>query len=249
MDLEAVNGAPLAELVVAAAADGGRDRLYDALLAEPLIVAFLSHQAEPGPATRLSGGALTRLVEAPALKVPAVPLYLDAAALRAGAAERGYWPDGIERAAVFEQGAVFPLLRGQPGALLAGGGDLALPLDAGELAALADRMTPVSYHQALRALVARHRGREAAARLAVRPLYVLGHPRGGLLVFEREIPAFLHLASAERFALRLRAQTGDGGQHGMVSGADLFRNAYRGKLQILVEPGPDSFRLRSIDLR
>lgn len=226
----------------------GRDAVYQALLDEPLLLAFISHQASPAASVRLTGGALTRLVEAPLLKVPVPPLYVSAAAMRAAASDRGFWPDGVERASVFERGAIFPILRGQPGAVVTTSGD-ALPIDAGEIAALAERQTPAEYAAALKAMVQKGRAREVARRLAVRPLYVLGHPQGGMMLFQQEIAVFLHLATAERFAMRLAEQTGERGQHGLVPGADLFTKAFRGKLRVHVEPGPGSFRLRSVDLR
>ena len=47
----------------------------------------------------------------------------------------------------------------------------------------------------------------------------------------------------------MAAQSGERAQHGLVAGADLFKSAYRGKLAIRIEPGPQSFRLRHTDLR
>ncbi len=69
------------------------------------------------------------------------------------------------------------------------------------------------------------------------------------MLLDGEIAAFLHLSTAERFAARLRARTGGGGQHGLVRGAEILRNAVRGKMALLVEPGPQSFRLRPADMR
>ena len=88
-----------------------------------------------------------------------------------------------------------------------------------------------------------------AQRLAKRPLYVLGHPHGGMMMFQREIAAFLHLATAEQFAIKVATQSGQRGQHGLVAGVDLFKNAFRAKLQVVIEPGPRSFRLRPNDMR
>lgn len=250
MNTSDLTGEPLGSVVLAALAEGAsRDALYPALLAEPLILSYLAHSAEPGPALRITGGALTRLVESPALRVPVVPLYTSASALHAAAKARAYWPDGIERATVLERGAMFPLLRGHPGALVVVDEDHTLPLDAGEVAALADRKSPDEYRAELQALARRGRSREVAQRLAPRPLYVLGHPKGGLLLLEREIPVFLHLATAERFATRVAAQIGTRAQHGLIAGSELFQNAFRGKLHVVVEPGPDAIRLRPLAFR
>ena len=71
----------------------------------------------------------------------------------------------------------------------------------------------------------------------------------GELLIGLRLVVFLHLVNAERFAQRVEAQTGERGQSGLVLGAELWRNASRGKMQIHVEPGPASFRLSSIDVR
>jgi hypothetical protein len=194
-------------------------------------------------------GDAVRLVEAPALRVPVVPLYVSDAAMSAAGAARKYWPDGVERGAVFEQGAIFERLRGHPGALVVADESGAVPLDAGDLAAFAEKTLPAEYVEAIRTLVTKNKGREAVQRLARRPLYVLGHPKGGLLMFQREIPAFFHLAAADRFAARIAGQTGEKSEHGLVGGADLFKNAYRGKLTIVLDPGPRAIRLRHVDMR
>ena len=249
MNLEELSGAVLVPLCRAAAAGEGRDALYPALLTEPLLLGLLSPAAAPGPTRVIHASTPSRLVEAPALKAPVLPLYLSVAALRADAADRGYWPDGVEQAEVLAGGAAFPPLARQPGALLVGGDGLTLPLDAGEVAALGEGLTPPAFLEALRDLSARGRGRDVARRLAARMLYVLGHPDGGLLLFSGEVPAFVHLASAERFAARLSSQSGTRSQHGLVLGSELFQKAQRGRLKILVEPGPGSFSLRAADLR
>ena len=242
-------GEPLTQLLLAHAPEMPRAALYRGLLDEPLCMAHLAHDAPAGPALRMSFGETIRLVEAPALRVPVVPLYTSGAAMSEAGRERNYWPDGIERGAVLEKGAAFDLLRGNPGALLVADEDHVVPLDAGEVAALADRKLPDDYAADLRALLKRNKGREVARTLARRPLYVLGHPHGGLLVFQREIPAFLHLATADRFAARIAAQSGTRSEHGLVAATDLFKNCFRGKLDLVIDPGPHAIILKPADLR
>ena len=231
MNADEVTGERLGPRIAAALAPyGARDPLYPLLLAEPVLLAFLSHEAAAGPSVRLTGGALTRLVESPALKVPAVPLYVSATALRASARDRGYWPDDVERAAVFEKGAIFPILRGHPGAVLVAGGVRGRP----------------------RRRRARRPGRPSDPRRVPRRLEDPGHqgprPRSrhpprqppstssatptaawDVLFQREESTVFLHLASAERFAQRVPPRAASAA-HGLVAGADLFKNAFRGKL-------------------
>ena len=242
-------GEPLTQLLLAHGPNVPREPLYRALLEEPLCMAHLAHDAPPGPALRLSFGETIRLVESPALRVPVTPLYASGAAMAEAGRGRNYWPDGIERGAVLEKGAAFPLLRGHPGALIVADDDHAAAVDAGEIAALADRKLPDDYAADLRALLKRNKGREVARTLARRPLYVLGHPHGGLLMFQREIPAFLHLANADRFAARIAAQSGEKAEHGLVAATDLFQNCFRGKLDLIIDPGPHAMVLRPADFR
>ena len=111
------------------------------------------------------------------------------------------------------------------------------------------RLTPAELVDALRKLIALGRPREAARRLACRPLYTLGHPRGGMLMFSKELPAFLHLATAERFAARIAEPTGGRVQQGLVAAAELFKTAIRGRLSVLIDPGPAAIRFRPEELR
>ncbi len=264
----AIFGLVLGPLVEATLAnEAGRGELHRALLAEPLCVAEIGPNAPAGPTVKLGQAPSSpekslvrvakpelaqiqvRLAEAPALGAPVVALFTSGAAMSEFGRERGLWPDERERGVAYPPGAVFRLLRGHPGALLSSGSGRTVALDAGDVAALADGETPTAYDEALRKLATSGRPREAARRLAGRPLYTLGHPHGGMLMFGRELPAFLHLPSAERFADRLAQQLGNRAQQGLVAAAELFKNATRGKLAVLVEPGPRAFRLRPEDLR
>ncbi|MSP62059.1 MAG: hypothetical protein EXR72_17345 [Myxococcales bacterium] len=265
-----LDGVPLSEIVAAALAEGAeREPLYRALLEHPICVAEVGPGAPAGPMVQL-GETLSpqkamiavarpekvgpppiavRLMQSTSLGAPVVPLWTSDAAMAEGAAERGLWPDGAVRGRVYEKGAVFPLLRGHPGAVVAITGGRSLALDAGEVVALADRQTPSEYLEGLRKLIASGRPREAVRRLALRPLYTLGHPHGGMLMFGRELPAFLHLDAAERFGARMTKQLGSRAQHGLVAAAELFKNAVRGKLTVLIDPGPRVIRLRPEDMR
>lgn len=264
----ALDGAVLAPLVDAALGDEApREALYRALLEEPLCVAEVGAGAPPGPTVKLGSAPTTpaaallkavrpesaqihaRLTEAPRLGAPVVPLFVSGTAAVEWAEERGIWPDGVERGVVYEKGAAFPLLKGHPGAVVVAGPGRALQLDAGEIVALAERQTPTEYIEALRKLLASGRPREAVRRLAARPLYTLGHPHGGMLMFGRDLPVFLHLSNAERFAARLAQQSGTKAHHGLVAAAELFKNALRGKLFVLIDPGPHVLRLRPEDMR
>jgi hypothetical protein len=249
-----VDGEILCAAARAALRDGEpRELAYRALLEQPLCLAEIAPDAPPGPSVRivpLAALPLTvRLVESQKLGAPVVPLYASAAAMSESAAERGLWPDGAARGLVLTEGEVFPLLRGHPGAVLVLDAHESLALDAGEVAALADRMTPAEFLAELRKLVSSGRPREAARRLAGRPLYTLGHPQGGLLMFGRDLPVYLHLAEAEAFASRLALQTGNRVHHGLVAAAELFKNAARGKMHILIDPGPNAIKLRPDDVR
>lgn len=254
-----LDGEPLTTLLVAALgeapppagnAESAREQLFRALLDHPVCIAELGPGAPPGAVVRLGQEQMpVRLFEAQRLGAPVVPLFTSASALLAVAAERQLWPDGVERAAVLDKGAAFPLLRGHPGALLIGGPQRQLALDAGDVAALAERSTPSDYVEGIRKLVASGRPREAARRLAARPVYTLGHPQGGMLTFTRDLPVFLSLAGAESFAIQLSQKTGQRPQTGMVSAAELFKNAVRGRLFVLIDPGPRVIRLRPDDLR
>jgi hypothetical protein len=263
-----VLGQHLSALIDAARADdAARDPLHQALLVEPLCVAEIGPGAPAGPTVKLgheptspqqallvvakreTAQIQVRLAESPVLGAPVVPLFASGAAMAEFAVERALWPDGRERGVVYEAGAVFALLRGHPGALLVADARRSIALDAGDLAALGERKLPAAYDEALRSLATSGRPREAARRLAGRPLYTLGHPQGGMLLLQRELPVFLHLPSAQRFADRLARQVGTRVQHGLVAAAELWKNAVRGKLVIHVEPGPLGFRLRPDDLR
>ena len=262
----ALDGAVLAPLLEAALPEGAaRESLYRALMSEPLCVVEVGPGAPSGPTVKLGAATpesallkvarpelaqiQTRLADAARLGAPAVPLFISGEAAAEWANERGLWPDGVERGVAWEQGAVFALLKGHPGALILGGQGRALALDAGEIVALAERQTPSEYIDALRKLIASGRPREAVRRLAARPLYTLGHPHGGMLMFGRDLPVFFHLATAERFAARLAVQIGTKAHHGLVAAAELFKNAVRGKLYVLIDPGPGVIRLRPEDLR
>ena len=61
----------------------------------------------------------------------------------------------------------------------------------------------------------------------------------------KALPAAFSVAKPARIA----AQTGDRTEHGLVGAADLFRNAFRGKLSVVLDPGPGSITLRFTDLR
>ncbi len=251
-DFASFESARIAAAARALAADdkGAREPLWAALLAEPVAVAELGPGAPPGPNLRIgANGPQVRLLESLRLGAPVVALYASGTALAEGAAERGLWPDGVPRGVAFDAAAVFPLLRGHPGALVIAARDKAVPIDAGEVAALAEKLAPGDYLEGVRKLVASGRPREAARRLAGRPLYTLGHPQGGMLTFQRDLPVFLHLATAERFAEKVQKQTGARVHHGLVAAAELFKNAARGKMFVLVDPGPGSIRFRPDDLR
>jgi hypothetical protein len=230
-----------------------RELAYRALLEQPVCVAELGEGALPGPTVRLAPegrpAMVVRLVESALLGAPVVALYASGQAMVESAAERGLWPDGAARGLVLAEGRIFPLLRGHPGALLVLDANEQLALDAGEVASLADRMTPAEFLADLRRLVASGRPREAARRIAGRPVYTLGHPQGGLLMFGRDMPIFLHLAEAESFAGKLATQTGNRVHHGLVAAAELFRNAARGKMHLMINPGPNAIKLRPDDLR
>jgi hypothetical protein len=230
-----------------------RELAYRALLEQPVCVAELGESALPGPTVRIAPEGrppmVVRLVEAAMLGAPVVALYAAGQTMVEAATERGLWPDGAPRGLVLAEGKIFPLLRGHPGALLVLDGSEQLALDAGEVACLADRMTPAEYLADLRRLVASGRPREAARRLAGRPVYTLGHPQGGLLMFGRDMPIFLHLAEAEEFAGRLATQTGKSVHHGLVAAAELFKNAARGKMHVMINPGPSALKFRPDDLR
>ena len=253
MTLDELLGTKLNLALAAAAASpsgASREPLYQALLVEPVGLLHVTAGAPPGPSVRLGTDAPpTRLIEAPLLRVPVVPLFASAVSLRAAALARGLWPDGVEHASVVEAGKVFGLLRGHPGALIVVDEATSVALDAGEIAALAEGKTPDEYVAALRLLITRGRAREVARALATRSLYVLGHPRGGMLLIQRDLPAFLHLRAAEQFAARIAAQTGDRAEHGLVAAADLFKHAWTGRLSVVINPGPGSLTLRSTDLR
>lgn len=254
MNFSEVDGEILCAAARASLRDGEpRELAYRALLEQAVCVIELGPDAPPGPSVRLAptgqAPVAVRLVEAQRLGAPVVALYASGAAMTEAANERGLWPDGVARGLVLADGAVFPLLRGHPGALVVLDAHESLALDAGEVAALADRMTPAEFLAELRKLVASGRPREAARRLAGRPLYTLGHPQGGLLLFGRDLPVYLHLAEAESFATRLALQTGNRVHHGLVAAGELFKNAARGKLHIMIDPGPNAIKLRPDDVR
>lgn len=253
MTPEQLDGDPLAMIALACLSEeSARDALYRALLEHPVCVAELGPGAPAGPTVRLGpveAQAVVRLCEAPRLGAPVVALYASGAAMEDAARERELWPDGVVRAVVFERGEIFPLLRGHPGALLVAHGNQSVAIDAGEIAALAERLTPEEYVEQLRKLIASGRPREAARRLALRPLYTLGHPRGGPLTVGNEFPVFLQLPSAERFARRMFEQSGQRVEQATVAAAELFKLAARGKFTILIEPGPRMMRLKWGDVR
>lgn len=245
-----IDGSRIIEAARAVIAESGdRAALHRALLDGPLAVPLLGPGAAAGPTLRIEGleGAV-RPVESIQLGGLIVPLYPSIAVLRAEAAERGLWPDGVPRLQVFERGAAFGRLRTHPGALLCLG-DTTLPIDAGEVAALADLLEPNEYFAQLQKLVAAGRGREAARKLSTRMFYVLGHPGGGMVMFQRELPVFLHQQNAIDFAERMAHQMGRRPDHALVAAAELFKYAVRGKLTVLVAPGPHALRLRFVDLR
>lgn len=230
-----------------------RTPLYRALLAEPLAIALLGPGAPAGPSLRLPGtsGAtrlVTRLVGATSLGGATVQLFAATARLRDVARQSGLWPDGVERLHVFAPGSVFPLLRSHPGATLELS-DGALSLDAGEVTALAEGQTPSEFVETLRQLVSGGHGQEAARHLSQSMLYVLGHPQGGMVILQGELPVFLHLQEAAAFAARMAAQLGRRPDQAAVAAGELFRMALRGKLAVVVGPGPGALRLRYLDLR
>jgi hypothetical protein len=251
VDPATVDGAVLAPLTTTAI-DETADRadFYKALLEQPLCVAEIGPGAPNGPSLSLgASGPQVRLAESLRLGAPVVPLYVSGAVMESDGRARNLWPDGAPLGKGWPRGSIFPSLKGHPGALVVGGPGLAAALDAGEIAALAERLSPVDWLEAVRKLISSGRPREAARRFATRPLYTLGHPKGGMLMFSRELPAFIHLATAERFAARMAEQTGGRVQQGLVAAAELFKNAVRGKLAVLIDPGPAAIRFRSEDLR
>jgi hypothetical protein len=155
----------------------------------------------------------------------------------------------VERAAILEAGAAFTLLRGTPGAHLVAGAAHVLPLDAGEVAALAERQLPGEHRETLRDLVASGRGRDAAARLAPRPLYVLDHPEGGLVMLDGCLPAFLHLAAARAYAARVGDSLGRAPRPGIVGARDLLTNARRARRDVVIDPGDAPLRISHFDVK
>jgi hypothetical protein len=233
----------------ALAGTGERTPLYRALLSEPLAIALLGPGAPAGPSLRLSGtSGPTRLVGSPRLGGATVQLFAATGHLRKMAQQGGLWPDGVERMHVFAPSSAFPLLRSHPGAAL----ELpegAVLLDAGEVTALAEGQTPSEFLETLRQLVSSGQGQEAARHLEKSMLYVLGHPQGGMVIFQGELPVFLHLHEAEAFAGRMATQLGRRPDQAAVAAGELFRMAVRGKLAVVVGPGPGALRLRYLDLR
>ncbi|HEX2568464.1 MAG TPA: hypothetical protein VH877_02820 [Polyangia bacterium] len=230
-----------------------RTPIYQALLTEPLAIALLGPGAPAGPSLRLPGTSgptrlVTSLVGATSLGGAIVQLFAATRRLRDVARQGGLWPDGVERMHVFAPGSVFPLLRSHPGATLELS-DGSVSLDAGEITALAEGQTPSEFVETLRQLVIGGRGQEAARHLSQSMLYVLGHPQGGMVILQGELPVFLHLQEAVAFAARMAAQLGRGPDQAAVAAGELFRMAIRGKLAIVVGPGPGALRLRYLDLR
>jgi hypothetical protein len=243
MTIDELDGDPLAMIALSCTTEEApRDALYRALLEHPVAVTELGPGAPAGPTVRIGPSpdaqAVVRLVEAPRLGAPVVALYTSGKALEDAARERNLWPDGVMRAVVFERGEVFPLLRGHPGALVVTHSGQGVPLDAGEVSALADRLSPEEFLEQLRKLVT-----------SGRPLYTLGHPHGGPLIIGLEFPVFLHLGAAERFARKIHEQSGQRVEQATVAAAELFKLAVRGKLTVLLEPGPKMMRLKWADLR
>lgn len=253
MRLEAVGRAARAAPTGANAQVNDRTPLYRALLAEPLAIALLGPGAPAGPSLRLPGtsGAtrlVTNLAGATSLGGATVQLFAATGHLRNVARQSGLWPDGVERIHVFSRGSAFPLLRSHPGATLELS-DGAVPLDAGEVTALAEGQTPAEFVETLRQLVSGGRGQEAARHLGQSMLYVLGHPQGGMVILQGELPVFLHLQEAAAFAARMAAQLGRRPDQAAVAAGELFRMAIRGKLAVVIGPGPGALRLRYLDLR
>ena len=237
-------GAALRETPVGA----DRDPLYRALLKLSLGVPLVA-TGSAGPSLKLEGAeGPTRLVDSHALGGPVVALYASPELLAERARLQGLWPDGVERAHVFEPGVAFVRLKSGPGAIIVCP-DCELQLDAGEVAALGDKQTPTDLYQQLRTLITGGRGREAAKKLAPRMLYVLGHPSGGMVMFQKELPVFLHVGQATDFAARMEAQFGRRPDHALVAAGELFKNAFRGKLHVVITPGRLALKLRPLDLR
>jgi hypothetical protein len=251
--LEAAGQAVRAAPAGASASVADRTPFYRALLTEPLAIALLGPGAPPGPSLRLPGTSgstrlVTSLAGAMSLGGATVQLFASTGHLRDVARQSGLWPDGVERMHVFAPGSAFPLLRSHPGATLELA-DGAIPLDAGEVTALAEGQTPSEFVETLRQLVSGGRGQEAARHLGQSMLYVLGHPQGGMVILQGELPVFLRLQEAEAFAGRMAAQLGRRPDQAAVAAGELFRMAIRGKLAVVIGPGPSALRLRYLDLR
>ena len=244
---------PLVEAMLAVLADeSARNALHVALLTEPVWVPAIGLTVSRRTSVQIGGaeaGFAAPLVESVPLGIAVLPVFPAEAVLVEGGRDRGWWGDEGALWRKFEGGALFRLLAGHPGALMVIDVARSVRLDAGELASLASGVTSVDERAQLQALLDAGRGREVARRIAARPVYTLGHPRGGMLMFQRELPIFLHLADAERFAAKIAMQTGGQTQHGLVAAAELFQRAIQGKLSLLIDPGPSALRLRWEEMR
>ncbi len=239
----------VSSMAAALASDGQRALLYQDLLEEPLLVCLTGQEVQPGPCLQLEGcDGPTRLFESMVIGNPVVALFSSSASARQSAAARDLWPDGVERLAIFDHGKIFPLLLMQAGVLICNEEQQVI-LDAGELAALAERATPQDYLATLQSLASRGQNREIARKLSKRMLYVLGTHHDGMVFFAQELPVFLNLSGALGFAHQLSERMKYAPEHAVISGMELFELARKHKLTLLIDPGPGSLRLKPVDLR